>query len=73
MGWLTGDVAIALLKAGAETDKKDVDGFLAMELAPGTDVRSSHCPFFTCAVVDTNGEQVRKYIERKAEEEGIQL
>ncbi|KXX75190.1 hypothetical protein MMYC01_205895 [Madurella mycetomatis] len=48
-----GDAAIALLKAGAETDKKDVDGFLALDLAPGTDVR--------------------KYIERKAEEEGIEL
>ncbi|KAG7292134.1 hypothetical protein NEMBOFW57_002167 [Staphylotrichum longicolle] len=48
-----GDAAIALLKAGAETDKKDVDGFLALEVAPGADVR--------------------KYIERKAEEEGIEL
>jgi 26S proteasome non-ATPase regulatory subunit 10 len=73
MGWLTGDVAIALLKAGAETDKKDVDGFLAMELAPGTDVRFSHCPYLTCVAVDSNLKQVRKYIERKAEEEGIQL
>jgi len=33
-----GDTAIALLKAGAETDKKDVDGFLAMELAPDAQV-----------------------------------
>lgn len=29
-----GDTAVALLKAGAETDKKDVDGCLAMDLAP---------------------------------------
>lgn len=48
-----GDAAVALLKAGAETDKKDVDGFLPLEVAPGADVR--------------------KYIERKAEEEGIEL
>ena len=33
-----GDTAVALLKAGAETDKKDVDGFLAMELAPDSKV-----------------------------------
>ena len=35
----TGDTAVALLKAGAETDKKDVDGFLALELAPDAQVR----------------------------------
>ncbi|TAQ89464.1 hypothetical protein B7494_g2211 [Chlorociboria aeruginascens] len=34
-----GDTAVALLKAGAETDKKDVDGFLALELAPDAQVR----------------------------------
>ena len=32
---------MALLKAGAETDKKDVDGLLALEVAPGADVRVS--------------------------------
>jgi 26S proteasome non-ATPase regulatory subunit 10 len=37
-----GDTAIALLKAGAETDKKDADGFLAIELAPDAQVSSSH-------------------------------
>jgi 26S proteasome non-ATPase regulatory subunit 10 len=35
-----GDTAIALLKAGAETDKKDADGFLAIELAPDSQVSS---------------------------------
>lgn len=35
-----GDTAVALLKAGAETDKKDADGFLALELAPDSQVRS---------------------------------
>lgn len=34
-----GDTALALLKAGAETDKKDVDGHLAIELAPDSKVR----------------------------------
>lgn len=29
-----GDTALGLLKAGAETDKKDIDGHLAIELAP---------------------------------------
>lgn len=29
-----GDAALELLRAGAETDKKDIDGFLAIELAP---------------------------------------
>lgn len=29
-----GDVALELLKVGAETDKKDVDGHLAIDLAP---------------------------------------
>jgi 26S proteasome non-ATPase regulatory subunit 10 len=33
-----GDTAVALLKAGAETDKKDTDGFLALELAPDAQV-----------------------------------
>ena len=35
-----GDTAVALLKAGAETDKKDSDGFLALELAPDAQVTS---------------------------------
>lgn len=29
-----GDAAMVLLKAGAETDKRDVDGSLAIDLAP---------------------------------------
>ena len=29
-----GDTAMVLLKAGAETDKSDVDGNLAIDLAP---------------------------------------
>ncbi|KAH8156913.1 hypothetical protein CIB48_g11336 [Xylaria polymorpha] len=48
-----GDTAIALLKAGAATDKRDLDGYLALDLAPD--------------------KEVQKYIEREAENEGIEL
>ena len=48
-----GDAAVALLKAGAETDKRDLDGHLALDLAPD--------------------KEVRKYIQRMAENEGIEL
>ncbi|MCJ1243701.1 hypothetical protein MMC30_000898 [Trapelia coarctata] len=34
-----GDAAMVLLKAGAETDKRDVDGHLAIELAPDSKIR----------------------------------
>lgn len=33
-----GDTAVALLKAGAETDKKDGDGHVALDLAPDAQV-----------------------------------
>ena len=39
---LIGDTAVALLKAGAETDKKDSDGHLAIELAPDAQVSIFH-------------------------------
>ncbi|KAJ9157280.1 Ankyrin repeat domain-containing protein [Pleurostoma richardsiae] len=48
-----GDAAVALLRAGAQTDKKDADGYLALDLAPD--------------------KEVRRYIERTAENEGIVL
>ncbi|KAI0141294.1 ankyrin repeat-containing domain protein [Pestalotiopsis sp. NC0098] len=48
-----GAAAVALIKAGAETDKRDADGHLALDLAPD--------------------KEVRKYIEREAENEGIDL
>jgi len=35
-----GDTALSLLKAGAETDKRDVDGQLAIDLAPDMKVCS---------------------------------
>lgn len=34
-----GDTAVALLKAGAETDKKNSDGALAIDLSPDAKVR----------------------------------
>lgn len=33
-----GDTAVALLKAGAECDKRDNDGYLALDLAPDKEV-----------------------------------
>ncbi|CAL3968785.1 unnamed protein product [Diplocarpon coronariae] len=48
-----GDTAVALLKAGAEHDKKDAEGFLPLDLAPDS--------------------QVRKYILKAAEMEGIEV
>jgi len=35
-----GDTALVLLKAGAETDKRDIDGNLAINLAPDKKVRT---------------------------------
>lgn len=34
-----GDAVVVLLKAGAETDKKDMDGNLALDLTPDREVR----------------------------------
>ncbi|CAJ2513367.1 Uu.00g014860.m01.CDS01 [Anthostomella pinea] len=48
-----GDTAVALIKAGAEMDRRDNDGCLALDLAPD--------------------KEVRKYIAREAENEGIEL
>lgn len=61
---MPGDAAVALLKAGAEADKRDADGQLALDLAPDKEVR---LPFFSCyasswtpelTVVDHIGPQV---------------
>lgn len=38
-----GDTAVALLRAGAEAGKKDNDGHVALELAPGSDVCCFNC------------------------------
>jgi 26S proteasome non-ATPase regulatory subunit 10 len=42
-----GDTAVALLKAGVDTDKKDSDGCLALDLAPDRDV----CYPFFCFMI----------------------
>lgn len=72
-----GDAAVALLKAGADYGKKDQDGCLALDLAPDKEVgcvvldyphSSELCPQ-TKPVLS----QVRRYIERAAEGEGIDL
>lgn len=42
-----GDAALELLKAGAETDKRDVDGHLAIDLAPDSKVSKKKKNFFS--------------------------
>lgn len=67
-----GDTAVALLKEGAETDKKDADGYLALQLAPDKEVGScSHIYHAQLHLADHS--QVRRFIERAAEAEGIEL
>lgn len=41
-----GDTAVALLKAGADFDKKDSNGQLALDLAPDKEVRPTISFFF---------------------------
>lgn len=38
MMMMIGDAAVVLMKAGAEMDRKDNDGLLPLEVAPGIDV-----------------------------------
>ena len=66
-----GDAAVALLKAGAEADKRDGEGKLAFELAPDKEV--SHIGLSVSLGQSLTAWQVRKYIERAAEMEGIDL
>lgn len=67
---MTGDTAVALLKAGAETDKKDVDGFLAIDLAPDSQV---HLLIRVEIKFSANKPKVRKFILQSAEREGLEL
>jgi 26S proteasome non-ATPase regulatory subunit 10 len=57
------------LKAGAETDKKDTDGFLAMDLAPDSQVSWLSEKW----TIVTNKTKVKKFILQSAEREGIDL
>ena len=61
---------MALLKAGAETDKKDVDGNLAIDLAPDSKVRHQ-CQIYT--FVPLMAPKIWKYISQSAEREGIDI
>lgn len=69
---------MALLKAGAEADKKDADGHTALDLAPDKEVRppritSIGWDIHVLAARRTNRKQIKKYIERMAEIEGVEL
>lgn len=46
-----GDTAVALLRAGAETDRKDVDGYLAIDLAPDKQVRIIAISLLICKIL----------------------
>lgn len=60
MGGL-GDTAVALLKAGAETDKKDADGFLALDLAPDKEVSDTSVSMdFAYDVLTALGAQIHR-------------
>lgn len=66
-----GDTALVLLKAGAELDKRDRDGKLAIDLAPDAKVKSVvGCDLMRQTLTR---KQVKQYILRAAEEEGIDL
>ncbi len=59
-----GDTAVALLKAGAETDKKDMDGCLALDLAPDKDVSlfqhfAAH-DMCECVLISFEGPQIHR-------------
>lgn len=73
-----GDAAILLLKAGAEPDKRDASGALAIDLAPDSKVILLCCklPPFCGWIAPADTViimQVRKYILQTAESEGIDL
>jgi 26S proteasome non-ATPase regulatory subunit 10 len=67
---ILGDTAVALLKAGAETDRKDVDGYLAIDLAPDKQVSIIA---ISLLIQYSDLEQVRKFILQSAEREGIEV
>lgn len=67
-----GDAAIQLLKAGAEADKRDSSGTLAIDLAPDTKVGSFSVACIVGLLIGLLA-QVRRYILDTAEREGIEL
>ena len=65
-----GDAALLLLKAGAESNKRDVDEQLAINLAPDTKVlKMLQRPNLSA----DDGKQIRKFILQEAEREGIDV
>lgn len=68
-----GDAAILLLKAGAEADKRDGEGRLAIDLAPDAKVYLEPHHFRSLALDVLTRIQVRKYILQAAEREGVEL
>ena len=69
-----GDTALVLLRAGAESDKKDIDGHLALDLAPDKKASLERTclksyPFLTSSLC----AQVYSFISQACEREGIEL
>lgn len=74
------DTAVALLKAGAEFDKEAPDGRRALDLAPDKEVSWRNVFTFVSSekqagllTFNHTPQQVRKYIQRMAENEGIEI
>lgn len=74
-----GETAVALLKAGIEADKRDTEGHVALDLAPDKEVCLGAHPrwrgiyVFLLTSRRANLKQVKKYIVRMAEIEGVEL
>jgi 26S proteasome non-ATPase regulatory subunit 10 len=74
---LIGDVALALLKEGADFTLKNTEDVLALDLAPDKEVYIYICTFSISTQKSHNlltpHSQVRRYIVQGAEREGIDL
>lgn len=73
-----GEAALVLLRAGAETDKRDGNDKLAIDLAPDAKVNSRKCKkkithFPVRRILTQHDLQVRNYILQAIEREGIEL
>lgn len=74
------DTAVALLKAGAEFDREAPDGRRPLDLAPDKEVSWRNVFTFVSSekqagllTFNHTPQQVRKYIQRMAENEGIEI
>jgi 26S proteasome non-ATPase regulatory subunit 10 len=70
-----GDAAILLLKSGAEPEKRDGEGRLAIALVPDDKVSACACSRASWALLTVKlpHAQVKQYILQTAEREGIEL